>query len=122
MKYFYIGLLILCLLLCACYLSTRQIRVRTEAMALPLRRAMQAFHAGNIPAKTRFLEEADAHWHRSEPCFAALLSHDKTVQVSEDLRALFVVKDEDFDQICTRLIDQLYRIQRMDLPIWENIF
>ena len=121
MKYFYIGLLILCLLLCACYFSSRQIRRGTEAMAFPLRQALQAFRAGNLTEKARSLEEAAARWKAGESVFASLLSHDHTAGIAEDLRALALAKDEEFEGICFRLLDKLDRIRRMDLPILENI-
>lgn len=121
MKYMYIGLLILCLLLCACYLSTRQIDQRTEAMLLPLHRALQAFQAGDLTTKTRYVEETTAHWEQNEAFFASLLSHEKTAQVSEDLRILSLDHPEEFEKACVRLIDNLQRIRHMDLPVPENI-
>ncbi len=121
MKYLYIGLLILCLLLCACYLSTREVRDRTEALTLPLRQAVQAFRTGNLAERARLVAEAGARWAESEAFFASLLSHEKTSQVSEDLRRLSVADGDEFEQTCLRLLDSLDRIRRMDLPILENI-
>lgn len=121
MKYLYIGLLILCLLLCACYLSTRQIDHRTEAMVLPLHQALQAFRAGDVTAGTRFVAETNAQWARNEAFFASLLSHEKTAQVSEDLRLLSLGHPEEFEKTCIRLIDNLEKIRHMDLPVPENI-
>lgn len=121
MKYFYIGLLILCLLLCACYFSTRQVRDRTEALALPLRNALQAFRTGNLTEKARFLEEAADRWQGSEAFFASLLSHEITAGIGSDLRELSLAEDRDFEGLCLRLLDSLRRVRRMDLPILENI-
>lgn len=121
MKYFYIGLLILCLLLSACYFSTREIRTHTEALVIPLRQALQAFRAGNLSQKAVFMEELTRQWNKSEPFFASLLSHEKTTDIAEDLQELSMAEGRDFERICSRLLDRLCRIRRMDLPIPENI-
>ena len=53
MKYLYCGLLILCLLLGACWLSGREIGRRSEAVALPLEGAVSALRAGDNDELTR---------------------------------------------------------------------
>ena len=62
MKYLYLGLLILCLLLCACYLSSRQVQARIEAAALPLHRAMNAHRAGDGAARELAVRESLDRW------------------------------------------------------------
>ena len=58
MKYLYVGLLILSLLLCACYFSTRILSERTEALLVPLEQAARAAQSGDHAAKDRYLSRA----------------------------------------------------------------
>ena len=118
MKFFYIGLLILCLLLCACYFSTHEVRSRTQAMLLPLRSALQAEDPAN---RARALAEAEASWKKASPVLDALISHERTFEVSSGLEDLRLAGPEEFDRLCSGLITKLERIAGMDLPRLSNI-
>ena len=121
MKYFCIGLLILCLLLCACYLSTRALRQEAAAMLRPLRQAAQAFRRGDTAAVSRYVRQTAAQWRRCEPVFASLLSHECTFAVSDDLQALGFCDAASFPQTCEHLMKTLRQIVDMELPNLKNI-
>ena len=121
MKYFYIGLLILSLLLCAYWLSTREVQGRTRAMLLPLHRALEAFRGGDAAGQERAVQTAQTRWRASEPVLESLLSHDRVLGVTDDLERLAHAAQEEFEQICVGLMAKLRRIGEMDLPKLRNI-
>lgn len=121
MKYFYIGLLILCLLFSACYFSMRQIQRRTAAALIPLRRALESSRSGSVPDRDQAVTEAERVWRRNEPVLEGLLSHERTLAVTDELVRLRHAKAEDFEQICVGVMEKLRRLAELDLPRLQNI-
>lgn len=121
MKYFYIGLLILCLLLCACWFSTRAVQGKSHAMLMPLRDALEAFRRGDKTACAQAVGEAKRRWEHSEPVLESLLSHERVLDISDELVRLEYAPDEAFEQICIGMMAKLERIGEMDIPKLHNI-
>lgn len=122
MKYFYIGLLILSLLLCACYFTSRQMRRSTDAMLKPLEDALEASRLGDYEGARRALAAAERSWARYEPRLNALISHERTDEVSQQLCLLRYADADHFESICSALILRIRHLRQMDLPQWHNIF
>lgn len=121
MKYFYIGLLIFCMLLCACWFSTRAVQGRSHAMLTPLKDALDAFRIGDEAACAQAVREAKRRWRHSEPVLESLLSHERVLEISDDLVRLEYAKAEEFEQICVGMMAKLSRFAEMDLPKLNNI-
>ena len=122
MKYLYLGLLILCLLLCACYLSSRQVQARIEAAALPLHRAMNAHRKGDGAARELAVRESLDRWKNSAPLLNSLLSHERTDQITDALEELQEADEASFVRLCHRALAQLAQLSRFNALRWENVF
>ena len=122
MKYLYLGLLILCLLLCACYLSNRQVQARIEAAALPLHRAMNAHRAGDGAARELAVRESLDRWKNSAPLLDSLLSHERTDQITDALEELQEADEASFVRLCHRALAQLAQLSGFNALRWENVF
>ena len=83
MKYLYLGLALLAMLILACCWSTQVVAARTEAVLLPLDCAAGAGISG--PERVRCLEAAHAAWRESLPLLGCLVSHSYTTEISEAL-------------------------------------
>lgn len=122
MKYLYLGLLILCLLLCACYLSNRQVQAGIEAAALPLHRAMRAHQAGDAAARDLALRESLSRWKSSSPQLDSLLSHDRTERITEALEELAEADEASFVRLCHKALARFERLSGFHALRWENLF
>ena len=114
MKYFYIGLLILCMLLCACYFSTREIDARVTAVIEPLRNARHEADRGHIQSRQAWIRTAQSAWQKGLPLMTCLLSHSVTEEISDKLEELPCLPQDSFSLGCDHLIHKLLFVQQMD--------
>ncbi|MBR3077987.1 MAG: DUF4363 family protein [Oscillospiraceae bacterium] len=122
MKYFWIGVMILCLLLTGCFLSQRELRQRTEAVAAPLAQAIAAYQRGETEQGRRLSETAALEWERKEGVLASLLSHNYTNRISAALAELGRTGDEDFLRVCEGLLRDIRALAEQERAVWRNIF
>ena len=122
MKYFYIGLLILALLLAGCVCAGRGLRERTEAAAAPLEQALAALERGDEALGRSLLARAGAEWRRSEGLLACLLNHERTQAVTAALAELDGLQGDALVWACRRLIRSLRELAETESLRWRNIF
>ena len=122
MKYLYVGLLILSLLLCACYFSTRILSERTEALLVPLEQAARAAQSGDHAAQDRYLSRAANRWRQDDRILACLLSHSNTDAISDALAELQELEGKEYTRGSAALIRLIKRLREADVPRLENIF
>ena len=122
MKYFWIGALILCLLLAGCRVSQREILDRTEAVAAPLEAALEAYQQGETAESRRLAETAASEWARQEGVLASLLSHERTNQIGAALAELPRVSEEVFPEACRRALRAVRELAELERAVWRNIF
>ena len=122
MKYFYLGLLILCLLLGGCWLSQRQIAQRTEAVAAPLEEALRAVRSGDAARGRQLLTRGAQTWHVHEGVLASLMSHSYTSEISTALAELEALPDAELERLALRLLWAVRRLAEMEQPVLENVF
>ena len=121
MKYFYIGLLILALLLGGCIWAGRALRERTEAAAAPLEQALAALERGDEALGRSLLARAGAEWRRSEGLLASLLSHERTQAVSAALAELEELRGEALLRSCGRVLRALRELAETESLRWRNL-
>ena len=122
MKYFYIGLMILALLLGGCIWAGRALRERTEAAAAPLEQALAALERGDEALGRSLLARAGAEWRRSEGLLASLLNHERTQAVSAALAELDSLREETLIPACRRAIRALRELAETESLRWRNLF
>ena len=122
MRYLYLGLLILGLLMLLCCLSAQTVTARTDAVLLPLGRALEADAPENAEARRAHLGEASDAWRDGLGLLSCLLSHSYTREVSAALEELPLLSGAEFERSCRELLGMLRTIAEMDLPRIGNIF
>ncbi len=122
MKYLFLGLALLALLILACCWSTQTVAARTEGVLLPLGKALQADAAGMPQDRNAWIETAAGRWRDSLPLLACLVSHGYTAEISDGLTELQLLPDAEFRRSCLVLRERLIRLREMDLPTPGNIF
>ena len=122
MKYFYIGVLILCLLVAGCLLTAWEIGRRTEAVAQPLALALEALRAGDEAGSRAQARFAAAEWDRHQGVLAALISHDHTNGVGEALAGLSWSQGPELGRRLEELLRRVRELAEMDRVVWRNLF
>ena len=122
MKYFYVGILILALLLAGCFFAGQTLRGRTEAVVAPLRRALTALRSGNESGGLYFVGLARAEWLRGEGLLASLLSHEHTAPVGAALAELGTLRGTELERACGRLLRALRALAETERLRWRNLF
>ena len=122
MKYFVIGIVILCILLSGCWWSGREIQNRTAAVIRPLELALDAFQAGEDAEGQRFAAEAVQQWHHSDGVLSSLLSHERINVIDAALADLQNAARPESAQVCKRLIRSIRKLAEQETPSWRNIF
>lgn len=122
MKYLYVGILILCLLLGACWFSGQEIRWRTEAVTAPLQQALAALRGGDEARSRSFAGMAALEWEKNEGVLAALFSHHYTNEISMKLAELNWRHGEDFERVCDWVMRAVRELTETERVIWRNIF
>lgn len=122
MKYLYVGLLTLALLLGACWWSAGQISARTQAAAAPLELAAQALEAGDGTLAASRVARAEALWRQGEELLAGLTSHAYTSQIRQGLREAGFLEGRELERALALLLEQLQTLAELERPVWRNIF
>ena len=122
MRYLYLGLLLLALLMLLCCLSAQAVTARTDAVLLPLGRALEAGAPEDAEARSVYLVDASDAWRDGLGLLSCLLSHSYTREISAALEELPLLSGAEFERSCRGLLGKLRTIAEMDLPRIGNIF
>lgn len=126
MKYLYIGIGVLVLLLAGCILSTALISVCTCKAADALEVALSAFDEGSFSAAAAQAEYAKSEWDRHAKLLSALLSHEELDEIDAAFTALDSYRKtqtaDEFRNRCAELSLRLRHITQMDIPFYYNFF
>lgn len=122
MKYLYVGILILCLLLGACWFSGQEVRRRTETVTAPLEQALSALREGDEARGRSFAGMAALEWEKNEGVLASLFSHQYTNEISLRLAELRWLDGQQFERVCDRVLRAVRELKQMGNVIWRNIF
>ncbi len=122
MKYFYVGVLLLALLLTGCWFSWQQVRRGTQAASLPLELAASAFEAGDEAGSRELARKAALEWQSREGVLASLLSHERSGKITLALEELAELRGREFLQSCRRLLRMLRELAELERVAWRNIF
>lgn len=122
MKYFYIGMMILCLLLTGCLAAGWVIGRSVSAVSLPLEGASDAIRSGDEARGQALIRQAAVEWNRRNGVLASLLRHDLTDEISTELSGLQWTQGTELLRGCTKVLDALHRLAESEKPSWRNIF
>ena len=121
MKYFTIGILILCLLTGLCWYAEREISERTRQIANPLELALSAVREGNDPDAHAWVSQAAVSWAKNEGVLASLISHDHTNGIGEAMARLPWLNGKDLGQAVEEVLKQIRGLADMERIVWRNI-
>lgn len=121
MKYFWLGLTILAVLLLVCIgvnaiLGGYTAQVREDLMA-----AIEAAEQKNYPEAADCAKKAADAWDTHLHFYASVLCHDETDEITAGFAELQVVEEAEFLQTASMLAARLDHISEMDLPLLHNI-
>lgn len=121
MKYFVIGIWILCFLVGLCIYADRAIAERTAEITVPLEQALAAIQAGDDQTAQACVARASQAWEENEKVFASFLSHDHTNSIREELSQLSWLQGNELGQRIEKILKQVQGLAEMDQIIWKNI-
>ncbi len=121
MRYFTIGLLILCLLFSLCWYTEQEISQRTSAIALPLELAIAALRDGNEALAQTYVAQATAAWEQSETILSSIISHDHTNGIGEAMAELPWTHGAELGRAVESLRQQIQELADLDRIRWKNI-
>lgn len=121
MKYFVIGVFILCLLVGLCFFAEREIGERSREIAAQLELALSALKAENGEQTQFYLKKAADAWAQSEGILASFISHDHTNGIGEALAGLPWLAGNELGQAIEALLKQVRGLAEMDQIVWKNI-
>lgn len=121
MKYFYIGMMILCLLLTGCLAAGWVIGRSVAAVSLPLRGASDAIRSGDEARGQALIRQAAAEWSRREGVLASLLRHDLTDEIGTELSGLQWSRGTELLRSCAKLLEALRSLADSEKATWRNI-
>ena len=126
MKYLYIGVGVLAVLLAACILSTTVISSCTRETADALEHALSAFDEDDFPAAAAQASRAKSEWDQHAKLLSALLSHEELDEIDTAFTALDSYRKtqtaDEFRSRCAELSLRLRHITQMDIPFYYNFF
>lgn len=125
MKYFYIGIAILGVLLGACVASSVFLNRSTAEAERWLAEADEAMAADDTARAVRAAASAERAWARREEVLGTLLSHEELDEIAvafADLRVYGAeAQREEFRVRCGELRFRLRHVAQIDLPFYYNL-
>lgn len=121
MKYFWIGVIILAVLLAICIGVNSVLNSYTSAVREELSFAMDAARDGSYAGAVDHAKKAADAWKSHLHFYASVLCHDETDEITAGFAELEVVEDTEFLQTASMLASRLEHIAEMDLPLAHNI-
>lgn len=124
MKYLYIGLGVLAVLLALCIGSSVFLCRSTRQSEALLLDADAALREDDFPAAVAFADEAQRAFDRRRELLGALLSHEELDEIAIAFSALEVYgaegSREEFRVRCEELLFRLRHVAEMDVPFYYN--
>ena len=120
MKYFWIGLVILGLLLSCCWWSERAVERSAVSVLGPLGEAIAAAEQGRPAAEP--LRRARSLWREQEDLLASLVSHSSMEELRWGLEQLPLLEGTALRRLAVRLQDRLLALAEGDDLRWRNLF
>lgn len=121
MRYFIIGILILCLLIGLCWYAEQEISNRTDAITAPLELALDALRDGNETLAQAYVAQAAAAWEQSEAVLSSIISHDHTNGIGEAMAELPWAHGDELGRAVESVRKQVQELADMDRIRWKNI-
>ena len=121
MKYLFLGLLVLALLLAFCLWSDKLLSKRLQAVISPLEQALKAAEAGDLALAEHLCKTASKRWDQSYPGLAAFLDHKSIDDLSLAFSILEAPPKEDFLPQMRSLLTMLRGLKEADLPTLQNL-
>ena len=122
MKYLYLGILILALLVAGCFYSAWEITRRSQAVAEPLAFALSSLRDGNEAAARAAVEAAASEWEAHESLLAALVSHDRTDRVGQTLAVLPWLRGDELIHAAADALQAVRAMAELERVNLRNIF
>ena len=120
MKYFWIGVLILGLLLSCCWWSEQAVERSAVSVLEPLGEAIAAAEQGRPAAEP--LRRAQALWRQKEGLLASLVSHSSMEELRWGLAELPLLDGAELRRLALRLQHRLLALAEGDDLRWRNLF
>ena len=120
MKYFWIGVVILGLLLTCCWWSERTVERSAASVLEPLGEAISAAEQGRPTAEP--LRRARSLWRQKEGLLASLVSHSSMEELRWGLEQLPLLEGTALRRLAVRLQDRLLALAEGDDLRWRNLF
>lgn len=124
MKYLYIGIAVLALVLTGSLLCGMAVERTLEVPLFALEQTLTALDAGETERAAALGSAAKASWERREPFLCSVLSHEELDAANTtfaELSSYGVTRSEtEFRSRCLLLITQLRHMCQMDKPTFYN--
>lgn len=121
MKYLWIGVVILALLLIVCLSVNAILGNYTQQVEALLARAIEAAQKEQYGTAADCAKKAADAWQTHLHFYASVLCHDETDEITAGFAELQVVEDAEFLQTAAMLLSRLQHISELDLPLLHNI-
>ena len=121
MKYLWLGVALLTVLLILCVFMNSLLDHRTQQVQTLLQQAQDAAEAKNYLTAAEQAKKAADAWNMHLQFYASVLCHDETDEITAGFAELLVVEDAEFLQTAAMLSARLVHIAEMDLPLLHNI-
>ncbi len=125
MKYLYIGVGLLLVMLAISLLCLWQLSVCSDAIAKQLEQAISAYDSGQMDASISYARTAEAMWHEKEGFLCSLLDHMETDSIHwnfSDIRSYMTSGPADeFRASCAEALAMVRHLKEMELPYFYNI-
>lgn len=121
MKYFWIGIVILVLLLWLCIGVNATLAAYTAQVREQLAPAIEAAQQQEYTLAAQRAKKAADAWQTHLHFYASVLCHDETDEITAGFAELEVVEDAEFLQTAAMLLARLEHISEMDLPLLHNV-
>lgn len=124
MKYLYIGISVLAVLLAVCVFSNLWAATALDGAQASLSAALDALDRGDFSAAVTHGADAAAQWERRKNVFSVLSDHEALDEISVGFSALHAYAAErevtEYRARCRELLLRLARLSRADLPFYYN--
>lgn len=121
MKYLYLGLLILALLLTGGILEYETLLRGTDSVCDPVEDALTALRNGELSECRDALRRAKAEWEKREGVLSALMNHARIEEIDHDFAEAEAVPVHELERCCIRLLHLLRELSDSVRTNWKNV-
>jgi len=124
-KYLYIGVVILAVILAFCFVSSALLGRYTGEAAARLGAALTLAGQDDFSGAARQVEAAMRDWERHKGLWGVVLQHDESDEVLTSFHALLAYArcgdDAEFAAGCAELICRVEHVAEMEKPLYYNV-